>query len=226
MAIPLLPGVPPLKTDFKNALIANGTVALADALVSPASQKWGLYNKKGKRALQPDSFMGVDYRNNWRVSKYPVEQGKFSSYNKVNTPFAATVWMSKGGSLSERANFIIEVDKLANNLTPYDIITPEINHLNVTVEDYEYSRRVEKGAGVIIVGLHFTEIRVTAAIQYRQTRSGKQISSQVPTAQKTQPTTSTGLASKTATTAPSAQATYQNGSVARLTKTVDTTGIQ
>lgn len=217
----IIPGVPALKVPFTQSLISFGAILVADAFQSAFLQRWGIYDTSGNLVLEPDSFVGMDFMNNWQVSDYPVEQGSFASYNKVATPYGATVSVAKGGSQTDRNAFLEQLDIIADSLAPYSIVTPEKTYINATIERYDYERRTRNGAGMIFAHIRLKEIRNTAQIQYTNTRAGTQISSTVPASAKTNSTTSTGVASASATQSPSAQATINQGQVS--TKPVSAT---
>lgn len=219
MSIPGLPGVPPLSTTLKRSLISTAPVALFDALIPVVNQIWGVFDAQGNRVLKPDSFLGVRYRNGSHVSDYPVSPNSFSTYNKVQTPFEAVVSMACGGAQSQRSKFLQTVEKIANDINPYSIITPDETFKNATIERFDYERRRDNGANVVIVHLYFQQIRETASIQYTQTKSGAAIQSAVPKAQVTQSTTSTGIASATNTTLPASQGTVNQGAISTTTTT-------
>ena len=210
----IIAGVPALKIPFKASILSAGAILAADFITSYFQQKWGIYDSGGNLVLEPDSFVGIDYANNWRISDYPVEQGSFASYNKVSTPYSSTVSMSKGGTESDRTAFLSTLDTIADGLTLYTITTPEKSYINATIERYDYERRVHRGAGMIFAHIRLKEVRQSATVQYTNTRSGSQIQSTVTGAAKTNATTSTGVASTSATASPSAQATTNIGQVA------------
>src|ERR1035437_11025940 len=98
---PNLPGVPALS---KNNVIAAAVLVAApliNNLLDKLKPHWGIYDVAGlKTVIEPDSFLGFDYRNETNISTYPIEQGGFASYNKVNTPFDARVKISKGSAVT------------------------------------------------------------------------------------------------------------------------------
>ena len=225
MSIPLLPGIPPLRTTISRNLISTGIVALIDSFITQSNQVWGIFDSKGKKVLLPDTFLGVDYQNNWRVSDYPVESGVFASYNKIATPFNATVTVAQGGTNLEKTTFTTTLKKIAGDLNLYTIITPNESFVNATIERYGYERRIENGANIIIANISFTEVRSTPSIRYTD-RSGNQITTTVPVNQQTQTVTSTGVASPTDTQHPSAQSSTNNGSVSIVSSPLPTGVIQ
>lgn len=226
MAVPLLPGVPPLLETIKRNIISTGLVLLRDYFVTPANQVWGVFDKDGNQILFPDSFIGLDFQKNYRISDYPTEKGSFSSFNKVETPYSNIIGMSKGGSQNDRAAFLKVLNSISGDLLSYTIITPDDIFLNANIERFDYVKRPDQGANMVNVNISFRQIRPTPSIRYSQTRSGGQITSTIPKDQITNSTTSTGIASPTDTAQPSAQATTNNGAISAVTVSGETGVIQ
>lgn len=227
MSIPYLPGIPPLRTTIKRNLISTGVVVLLDTLLANvANQIWGIFDAKGKQVLFPDTFLGIDYSNNSRASDYPIESGSFASYNKISTPYNATITVAKGGTNEERTKFAASLDSLLNSFNLYKIITPDETFSNAVIETYSYERRTTNGANMIIATINFIEVRNTPSIQYSSTRDGTAITTNVPTAQQTNINTSTGLANPTSTAQASSQANINGGAVAVVDSVVAPRPIQ
>lgn len=170
--VPDLPGVPPLARKIGTNVAAAAPLVAADisaqfpgALSGLSSflfgtpPTWGVF-QNGKLFLQPDSFLGIRYRNENRVSDYPVEEGAFSTYNKVQTPFDATISLSKGGNAQDRAKFLLNVEHMFNDMKLYTVITPELTYSNLTVTDYTYERRSRNGAHFIVTHIRFLQVRI------------------------------------------------------------------
>ena len=62
-----------------------------------ATPQWGIY-LNGVAVLSYDNQMSFGYKQDWKISTYPVEQGSFQSYDKVQLPFE--VRMRVAGSVS------------------------------------------------------------------------------------------------------------------------------
>lgn len=146
--VPNLPGVPQLNrannvintltllTRALSAIIGSGGTAFT----------WGIYDSNNNRVVTPDNIIGVDNRNEWDVSDYPVEQGSFASYNKVLLPFETSVRMTKGKSLTDRKALLDQIAAIAGDTNKYTIITPERSYINCNVLRYEVTRRGPGGA--------------------------------------------------------------------------------
>jgi hypothetical protein len=192
--VPKLPGVPQLARSnlFPAALppIINLGLALAKLWQSIfAVPQWAIYKAipppapdpqeledarngidtvhvvaKRQPVVKPDSFGEFSYRNEWSVADFPMQDGAFASYDKVNNPFEIMVRMYKGGTKRDRADFLASIDAIAGTLDFYDILTPERTYLNVNVVRYEVSRRGPGGAYFLSeVDLYFREIRTVKA---------------------------------------------------------------
>ena len=167
MSFPNLPGVPPLKNSGLAAvttLAAPGINLLLDQL----KPKWLILKSDGTTvALSPDSFLGIEFKNESNVSNFPIEQGSLNTYNKVKTPFNAIIKVSKGSSITSvgtsstsksRSDFIQALEAMNDDLNTYIIKTPEKTYKDVNLMGHDYRRDADSGAGIIIVYLHFVQI--------------------------------------------------------------------
>lgn len=116
-----------------------------------------------------DSVLDFGYRNEVDIPDFPIQDGSFANYNRVNLPYEASVRLSKGGSEEDRRNFLNQIDTLMTSLKLYRIITPEKVYFNVNPVRFELIRRGAGGAYFLTeVDLFFREIR-TVTPQYTQT---------------------------------------------------------
>ena len=168
--VPNLPGVPLMARAALTTIIDVTSVlniarvfakqAPVDFLfqATKAAPVWGVFNTGGAQVINADNVMAFDYRGEYSVSNFPVQQGAFASYNKVAHPFDTSVILTKGGSESDRTAFLLQCETVANSLDLYNIITPEKQYLNVNATRMELSRKDVKGAFFVIVELFFTQI--------------------------------------------------------------------
>jgi hypothetical protein len=197
MAFPNFPGIPPLQNPGPAAIALAGSSVITKLLDSIAP-KWGVYAMLvAEPVILPDSIFSVDYANVANVMNYPVEQGAFASYNKVQTPKAYSVVMTKGGSESARTTFIRKLEELQDTLELYAIVTPERNYTNVNIDRVEYRRESTNGAGMIVATVHFVEVRQVEANFSKPGQASK--SATTPQAQapvesgQVQPAAATGI---------------------------------
>lgn len=126
-------------------------------LIAP---QWGIFDKSGRSVVTADSVLNVEYKQDWRISDYPLEQGAFESYNKVNTPFDARVTFVTGGSFANRQAMLASIAAIAGDLKLYSVVTPEATYPSVNINHYDYSR-AEGAIGLIKVGVWVTQINIS-----------------------------------------------------------------
>ena len=97
----------------------------------------------------------------WNVSDYPVEQGGFQSYNKVQRPNMVRILMAKSGPEPARAEFMKQVRAAAASTNLYTVITPTDSYDSMTIERYTYRRSSERGKQLLSVEFHLRRINVT-----------------------------------------------------------------
>ncbi len=160
MTIPGLPNIP----DFKG-LVSSGTGALISfggaALIRKIfGNQWGIFNQYGIPIMLADTVYSVKYQNGSQISQAPVEKGTFASYNKVGSPYEATVTMIRGGGdATMRGLFIAQLELLAKSTLLFHVITPEYVHVNAAIKGYDYARMPQDGARMIAANIYLEEVR-------------------------------------------------------------------
>lgn len=179
----LLPSaIIPTEAGLLNAAISY----VADAIFG--AHIWGIYDENNVEVLNPDSFLGVDFRNSSRVAMHPVEAGGFESYNKVNTPYDCKVKMAVSGDKASRAAFLDACEQMLKSVELFSVVTPEKIYLNATLQNYSYRRESRSGVTMLTVDLWFLEVRVNPAPEKDETaepsgadvESGGQVQAQSP----------------------------------------------
>lgn len=165
--VPNLPGVPPLSSYAGNvfSLILGDLVSA----LSFSQPPWGIF-LNGEPAIEVNSITGFDYKQDWSISDYPVEDGGFQSYNKVELPYDARVRITSGSSIADRSIMLAELETLAKSLDLYDIVTPEKVYTSVNISHYDFHRTATSGLGMIVADVWFTEIRVSSTTTFMNTQ--------------------------------------------------------
>lgn len=211
--VPVYPGVPSLPRLIGQAIppAVSAGLGLAGALLGSMLQgqtQWGIFDSNGnplwgQSALTLSSAISnlfgtspvlstnsVEYQKETRVSEFPVEEGGFASYNKVELPGRPVVTYCLTGSESDRTSFLSAVDAACKSTDLYSVVTPEVTYIEYALERYNYSRRKEHGATLLTVEIYLTEIRQIEA-QYTQSQGQSQIDS--PQNAGASPTKDTGI---------------------------------
>lgn len=159
--VPQVPGVPAvlrgLTLPSLSELANLGLGALAAYLFG--IPRWGLYNQDGQRVVEFDTFLGVRFRDGSRISSFPVEQGAFSSFNKVDTPYDAELRFAHSGDMNSRGALLAQLAALKISLDLFSVVTPEIAYQTANVVGYSYERSSRTGPSQLIVSLYVEEVR-------------------------------------------------------------------
>lgn len=187
--IPNVPGVPALSSYSPNGaiLLAADAVSIIDALIGP---QWGIFvsgsapnlisNPFGNQifglslngqAFPYNSIVDVDFKQDWPISDYQVEDGGFQSYDKVQLPFDVKVRVASGGNPFARQALLTSVLAAANTLNLYDIVTPEQTYTGCCITHVDFKRAAHNGVGVILMDIWFLQVRITSTSTYSNTQS-------------------------------------------------------
>lgn len=167
-------GIPPLLNKAGHALTAVGLL-VADAKIllralGLQSPQWGIF-LNNKQVIKPDSVLAFEYKKEYRLADYPMEQGAFQTYNKVTTPYDVRVSMTKGGSEVERQAFLLTAERIAASLDLYDVLTPERKYSNANISHFDYRRTSTNGVTLLTVDFWLAEIRVTVPAAFSNTKN-------------------------------------------------------
>jgi Dit-like tail protein len=171
--VPMVPGVPPLPTPPgfvpppPPPLLTQDAEGLA--LPSADEAQWGLYHQNGGPVITADCVVSFEYRQDWMVSDYPLEQGSFESYNRVLVPYDVRVRYASGASDADRAALLQAVDAAANSLEIFDVFTPENLYKSVSIQHYDYRRQARNGVGLLVIDVWCVQVRLLAATSFSQT---------------------------------------------------------
>lgn len=165
--IPNVPGVPPLSSYGPN----NITLLIADLvsfLIGSSAPQWGIY-QDGEPVIDADSTVSFEFKQDFPVSDYPVEDGGFQSYDKVQLPSEIRVRVSSGGSVANRQALLTSIASVMNTTELYDVLTPEAVYLGYNFTHMDF-KRDQMRAGLLVVDLWLTEIRVTSTATFTNTQ--------------------------------------------------------
>ncbi len=166
--VPFAPGVPALLRNgaaIVDALTFNtlGLGGVVDSIFGSGKPQWGIFTESGEPVALAESVVSMEFENTMRISNYPIEGGKFSSYNKVNDPYSITLRMTCGLGEAERGAFIDSVESALQTLDLYTVVTPEKTYLNANITAAGYRRTDAEGANKITYDIRITEVREVAA---------------------------------------------------------------
>ncbi|KAK54024.1 hypothetical protein [Bordetella bronchiseptica] len=169
--VPQVPGVPAVLRELTipslDELANLGLGAIAALIFG--IPRWGLYDQDGQQVLLFDTFLGIRFRNGARISSFPVEQGSFSSFNKVDTPFDAMLRFALSGDMASRGDLLNSLEALKGSVALFSVVTPEIVYPAANMVAYSYERNSRSGPSQLIVDLYVEEVRQKAQAAFNST---------------------------------------------------------
>jgi hypothetical protein len=126
------------------------------------SQQYGIF-QNGIPVITSDTVSSLEYKQDWALSDFPIENGGFESYDKVYIPFDVRFRFVSGGSESNRAQLLASIAAIAGDLNLYDASSPEAVYLNCNVKHYDYRRTNTNGVGMITVDVWLEEVRIVGS---------------------------------------------------------------
>src|SRR6266852_3939160 len=190
--VPNVPGVPFLSSYSPATSLVILAADLVTSLVGILAPRWGIF-LGGIPIIDADSVVSFEYKQEWTVSDFPLEQGAFQSYDKVQVPFDVRVRYATGGSEVDRLLFLDSIEAVAGTLQLFDVVTPEAIYTSMNITHWDYRRTSVNGVGLLVVDIWLIEVRVTATTQFSNTQnpsgaspqSGGLVQTESPTSQET-----------------------------------------
>ncbi len=134
----------------------------ADTYIDPRTpfiETFGIFSLDGLPVITADSVISMEFRKESLVSDYPLEGGRFETYNKVAIPFDVRFRFSAGGNEAKRAALLASVEALADDTALYNAVSPEAQYLNCNVVHHDYRRTSINGVGLLVVDVWLREVR-------------------------------------------------------------------
>lgn len=174
-SVPGVPGIPRLiGVNFGTTFGAVASVLLPNLVATTTDfyvTEWAILDQAGNFVIQPDSVVAFDYRAERRISNYPVEQGAFSSYNKVAVPYDLRLKLScNGNGQMTREEFLAVLQEMADSTDLYSIATPDGTYMNANMDHFDLHRESRSGVTLLIVDAWFEEVQQTAVAAYSATK--------------------------------------------------------
>lgn len=146
------------------------TTDIASGGETSQPQLWGIYDSSGNAVVKADNILRMEWQGNYRIANYPIEDGGFESYNKVKVPYDARFSMTRGGTVTDRTEFLDALDKVLASLDLYVVTSPEKTYANANVVHVDYDRSALHGAGLITAEVWLQEVRVAPGPAFSNTK--------------------------------------------------------
>lgn len=158
--VPNVAGVPNVPRQIGAVLPDTGDQLSSDSTSYNPTPQWAITDSTGNAALSPDSVIEFEYRGEMKICSHPVEQGSFSSYNKVACPFDVRMVLScNGNGPMSRDQFLSAIETMRESTDLVSIVTPDDVYDNCNLVHVDYRREARQGVSLIMVQLWFQEVR-------------------------------------------------------------------
>ncbi|HGB4870878.1 TPA: phage baseplate protein [Salmonella enterica subsp. enterica serovar Muenchen] len=167
-----------------SAIRGGGVLGLINSVLAPS---FGIYyasgKDQGKQPFTPDSFVVVEVGAEASVSTAPVEQGAYTTFNKIQRPpelhvtFTVEGWTAFSGAIPNLTNFsttsrsnVLEIlEKMRTTAGLYDIETPDKTWTSCDLVKYDYRTRSDNGPTLLTVTAVFQTIQKTGEVSVGST---------------------------------------------------------
>jgi hypothetical protein len=105
------------------------------------------------------STFSVEWRRETKVSDFPLQNGSFATYNRVQMPSTPKVVLALDGSENDRATFLVALEAACLSTNLYVVSTPEYTFYGYALESYSYSRKASRGVTLLTVEVQLKEVR-------------------------------------------------------------------
>jgi hypothetical protein len=160
-----IPGLPALSA-ASAALFSEVPLITADGpdvSTAAVSSQWGIF-LNGDPVVVADNVLSMEFRQDFKISNYPVEQGAFASYNKVQQPMEVKFRFSTGGSSAKRSGMLNSIASVIGDTNLYDVVTPDATYIGFNFNHQDYRRTAQEGAGLLTVDVGCEEVRTASLI--------------------------------------------------------------
>lgn len=172
--VPVANGVPTVFRPNAFILGVEKTVLLAADVLTVIGlfqgPQWGIFNQDGQLVANPDTFISMDFRQEYRISDYPRESGSFETYDKVQMPYDVRCTLGCHGKNMSKTAFLSAIDAATRSLDRFHILTPDAGVPSVSLVHYDYRRERARGNGILIVDIWMQQLITDASASYTNTQ--------------------------------------------------------
>lgn len=158
-------GIPNLLSGVSIGSVKTGILGAAEGALwglIAGDSGWNIYDAgTTKVSVGVDSISELNIRSETQLADYKIESGGFVTYDKVQKPNEIPLRLIKGGSATDRGNFLVWLESNRDETTLFDIITPETSYTNMTLVGYSMARTASSGSAMIVADCFFQEVRLT-----------------------------------------------------------------
>jgi hypothetical protein len=202
--VPAVPRLPGAAIPAQPVLLVADAVSVIQSIAGLFGTNWGVFDSNGVQVVGQDvnsilnvvsgigtgNVLDLDFKASWTIPEYPVEQGGFQSYNKVQRPYDVALTVTAGGSNANRQLLLDQVIAIIGSTDLYTVGMPEMPIAGVNPIGYGFSRRHDHGLGLLMITMLFKQVRPGGNPQFSTTGTPASTAAASPTTGGAAPITS------------------------------------
>lgn len=195
------------------------------------------YTKSGQTVFTPTGWISAEAVSDAMVVNSNIENGSFTSYNKIRRPaelrvrFAHEGWTAYTGAIPNLTNFttlsitelLNTLEDMKNSASTYDIETPDRIYRGYDLIHYDYSKTAKNGQTLLVVSAIFQEILDIGEVTISSKSTNSPPSTNGTSSQSSAITTDSNQSTAKATTLEDVKNAWSSGSKS-LSSALVTTG--
>lgn len=132
---------------------------------------WTVRTNLGKKDIcEFDTLLSYDYQSSSDLPSYPIQQGSFENYNKIQNPNKANVSLAISGNKTEIRKNLIKLESFNESVDLVDLILPFKSFIGYNLCNLSHSLHEGEGISMLVVNFDLFEIR-QAEIKFKKTKA-------------------------------------------------------
>lgn len=127
---------------------------------------WTLLKDDGSEGINFTSLIEIDVRSAGEVCAFPVEEGSFASYNKVEEALSINIVLARSGDKEDQEETLKQLTEFKESTDLLALSMPTAFYDNLSLESFNYSKSYGQGVNYLIAELELKEIREVETASY------------------------------------------------------------
>lgn len=133
--------------------------------------QWTIRTHEGKRDICDfDTILGYDFKSSSELPSYPIQQGSFENYNKIQNPNKANITLAISGNKSQIRENLLKLEFFNESVDLVDLILPFKAFIGYNLCNLSHSLHEGEAMSMLVVNFDLVEIR-QSTISFKKTKA-------------------------------------------------------
>lgn len=133
--------------------------------------QWTVRTNEGKKDIcEFDTILGYDFKSSSELPSYPIQQGSFENYNKIQNPNKANITLAISGNKTELRKNLLKLEFFNEETDLVDLILPFKSFIGYNLCNLSHSLKEGEAMSMLAVNFDLVEIR-QATISFKKTKA-------------------------------------------------------